>query len=197
MKKRILSAVIALCMLMSFLPTGIMAYDTKEEELAARYEEMLDLGLIDEDGALIENNAFRLDDGTGFDTLPELEEWMNTLSESDADIVVTVVSTGKSASVAEIAQALSIEREISEIAEQLNTLASGNVVSTRTPMSYVSPRHGLNLDIDKSVNGDVLTLEVSSRTLPASIGFGEKTRRSRLRLGCSRMYSAVAAGRLS
>ena len=161
MKKRILSALIALCMLMSFLPTGIMAYDTREEELAARYEEMLDLGLIDEDGALIENNAFRLDDGTGFDTLSALEEWMNTLSESDGDIVVTVVSTGKTATVAEIAQALSIEREISEIAEQLNTLASGNVVSTRTPMSYVSPRHGLNLDIDKSVNGDILTLKVS------------------------------------
>ena len=33
---------------------------------------------------------------------------MNTLSESDADIVVTVVSTGKTATVAEIAQALSI-----------------------------------------------------------------------------------------
>ena len=161
MKKRILSAVIALCMLMSFLPTGIMAYDTREEELAARYEEMLDLGLIDEDGALIENNAFRLGDGTGFDTLSELEEWMNTLSESDADIVVTVVSTGKTATVAEIAQALSIEREISEITEQLNLLASGDGVSTRTPMSYVSPRHGLNLDIDKSVNGDILTLEVS------------------------------------
>ena len=63
MKKRILSALIALCMLMSFLPTGIMAYDTREEELAARYEEMLDLGLINEDGALIENNAFRLDNG--------------------------------------------------------------------------------------------------------------------------------------
>lgn len=161
MKKRILSALIALCMLMSFLPTGIMAYDTREEELAARYEEMLDLGLIGEDGALIENNAFRLDDGTGFDTLSALEEWMNTLSESDADIVVTVVSTGKSASVAEIAQALSIEREISEITEQLNTLASGNVGATRTPMSYVSPRHGLNLDIEESVNGDILTLEVS------------------------------------
>ena len=101
-------------MLMSFLPTGIMAYDTREEELAARYEEMLDLGLIDEDGALIENNAFRLDDGTGFDTLPELEEWMNTLSESDADIVVTVVSTGKTATVAEIAQALSIERDLGD-----------------------------------------------------------------------------------
>ena len=28
-------------------------------------------------------------------------------------------------------------------------------------MSYVSPRHGLNLDIDKSVNGDILTLKVS------------------------------------
>ena len=161
MKKRILSALIALCMLMSFLPTGIMAYDTREEELAARYEEMLDLGLINEDGALIENNAFRLDDGTGFDTLSALEEWMNTLSESDADIVVTVVSTGKTATVAEIAQALSIEREISEIAEQLNTLASGNVGATRTPMSYVSPRHGLNLDIEESVNGDILTLEVS------------------------------------
>ncbi len=86
---------------------------------------------------------------------------MNTLSESDADIVVTVVSTGKTATVAEIAQALSIEREISEIAEQLNTLASGNVGATRTPMSYVSPRHGLNLDIEESVNGDILTLKVS------------------------------------
>lgn len=160
MKKRILSAVIALCMLMSFLPTGIMAYDTREEELAARYEEMLDLGLIDGDGALIEDNAFRLDDGTGFDTLSALEEWMNTLSESDADIVVTVVSTGKSATVAEIAQAISIEREISEIAEELNLLASGDGVSTQA-MSYVSPRHGLNLHIEESVDGDILKIEVS------------------------------------
>lgn len=121
MKKRILSLLLALCLLVGLLPTAVFAAEPEE----ALYAQMLELGLVDADGALIEDNTFTVEDGTRLLSLDELIEWLNQCEESDLDKIITVDSTGKSATVEQIMYALIIEYQIADVAGQLNTLASG------------------------------------------------------------------------
>ena len=121
MKKRILSLLMAACMLVGLLPTAAFAAEPEE----ALYAQMLELGLVDEYGALIEDNTFTVEDGTRFSSLTELIEWLNQCEESDLDTVVTVDATGRSATVEQLMYALIIEYQIADVAGQLNLLASG------------------------------------------------------------------------
>ena len=83
MKKRLLSLFIAFCMLCGMLPTGIFARPVvAEEEL---YMQMLALGLSDENGQLIEDNTFTLEDGTTLASLAELENWLAFCPEEEWD----------------------------------------------------------------------------------------------------------------
>ena len=65
MKKRIFSLLMAACMLVGLLPTAAFAAEPEE----ALYAQMLELGLVDEYGALIEDNTFTVEDGTRFYSL--------------------------------------------------------------------------------------------------------------------------------
>ena len=74
MKKRILSLLLAACMLVGLLPTAAFAAEPEE----ALYAQMLELGLVDAEGALIEDNTFTVEDGTQLSSLTELIEWLKT-----------------------------------------------------------------------------------------------------------------------
>ncbi|MCI7734827.1 MAG: S-layer homology domain-containing protein [Dysosmobacter sp.] len=121
MKKRILSLLLAVCMLVGLLPTAAFAAEPEE----ALYAQMLELGLVDAEGALIEDNTFTVEDGTQLSSLTELIEWLNQCGESDLDTVITVDSTGRSATVEQLMYALIIEYQIADVAGHLNLLASG------------------------------------------------------------------------
>ena len=121
MKKRILSLLLAVCMLVGLLPTAAFAAEPEE----ALYAQMLELGLVDAEGALIEDNTFTVEDGTRLSSLDELIEWLNQCEESDLDTIITVDATGKSATVENLMYALLIENQIAEVAGQLKLLASG------------------------------------------------------------------------
>ncbi|MCF2664081.1 S-layer homology domain-containing protein [Oscillibacter valericigenes] len=121
MKKRILSLLLAACMLVGLLPTAAFAAEPEE----ALYAQMLELGIVDADGTLIEDNTFTVNDGTSLSSLTELIEWLNECGDSDLEKVVTVDATGRSATVENLMYALLIEYQIAEVAGQLKLLASG------------------------------------------------------------------------
>ena len=121
MKRRILSLLLTACMLVGLLPTAAFAAEPEEE----LYVQMLELGLVDADGALIEDNTFTVEDGTWLSSLDALIGWLNQCEESDLDTIITVDATGKSATVEQLMYALSIEYQIANVAGQLNRLASG------------------------------------------------------------------------
>ncbi|MGN1128198.1 MAG: hypothetical protein ACI4T6_04505, partial [Candidatus Flemingiibacterium sp.] len=158
MKKRFLSLLLALCLLVGLLPTAVFAAEPEE----ALYAQMLELGLVDADGALIEDNTFTVDDGTQLSSLDELIEWLNQCEESDLDKIITVDATGKSATVEQFMYALIIEYQIADVAGQLNTLTSGTYAVTRsTELGAASSHiHDTKLGINVKINGNILTLEV-------------------------------------
>ena len=121
MKKRILSLLMTVCMLVGLLPTTVFAAEPEE----ALYAQMLELGLVDADGDLIEDNTFTVSDGTSLSSLTALIEWLNQCGDSDLDKIVTVDATGRSATVEQLMYALLIEYQIAEVAGQLKLLASG------------------------------------------------------------------------
>ena len=112
MTKRILSLLLAICMMVGLLPTAAFAAEPEEE----LYAQMLELGLVDAEGTLIEDNTFTVSDGTRLYSLAELIEWLNDCSESDLHKIVTVDATGKSATVENLMYALLIENQIAEVA---------------------------------------------------------------------------------
>ena len=58
MKTRLLSMLLSLCMALTMFPAGAFAAQPEQEQL---YAQMLELGLVDGDGALIEDNSFTVE----------------------------------------------------------------------------------------------------------------------------------------
>ena len=159
MRKRLLSLLLALCMLVGILPTPVFA--AKPEE--ALYAQMLELGLVDAEGALIEDNTFTVEDGTRLSSLTELIEWLNQCDESDLDTIITVDETGRSATVEQFMYALIIEYQMADVAGQLNLLASGEYATTLAADSGAVPSYVHDMRLGMSIsrkNGSILTLEV-------------------------------------
>lgn len=122
MKKKIVSLLLAFCLLLTLLPSGLIAAWAQEpDEL---YLQMLDLGLVDEDGKLIEDNSFTLEDGTRLASLSELVEWLGQCGEEDLETLVYVDATGMGAQAQLVIYALSIEYGMEELAEQFRLLSS-------------------------------------------------------------------------
>ena len=159
MKRRILSLLMAVCMLVGLLPTTVFAAEPEE----ALYAQMLELGLVDADGALIEDNTFTVEDGTQLSSLDALIEWLNQCDESDLDTLITVDATGNSATVEQFMYALIIEYQMADVAGQLNTLASGAYAATRAAGTGAVPAyiHNMRLSMTASRSGNTLTLSVS------------------------------------
>ena len=104
MKRRLVCILLSLCMIFSLLPVSAFAL-TQEEEL---YEQMLELGIVDENGDLIENNTFTVEDGTWLGSLDALVQWLNDSDESEHSLLITVDQTGLSATAEQMSQGASI-----------------------------------------------------------------------------------------
>ena len=94
MKRRLLSILLSLCMALTMFPAGAFAAQPEQEQL---YAQMLELGLVDGDGALIEDNSFTVEDGTRLSSLDELTDWLNQCTADELDTVITVDATGRTA----------------------------------------------------------------------------------------------------
>lgn len=94
MKTRLLSMLLSLCMALTMFPAGAFAAQPEQEQL---YAQMLELGLVDGDGALIEDNSFTVEDGTRLSSLDELTDWLNQCTADELDTVITVDATGRTA----------------------------------------------------------------------------------------------------
>ena len=108
MKKRLLSIFLTLCIALTMLPVSAFAAQPEE----ALYAQMLELGLVDGDGALIGDNSFTVEDGTRLSSLDELVAWLNQCSADELDTRIRVDATGRSATAEQLMYALSIEYQM-------------------------------------------------------------------------------------
>lgn len=169
MKKRLISLALAFCMIMTVLPLNVLAditllWDSDEEEL---YLYMLDLGLVDENGSLIEDNSFTLEDGTQIFSTDELNSWLLRCDDDELSSLVTVDSSGKVATAEELMYALSIEYNIENIVDELNLIIENSSVSAQSTVSgdIDLTAHSLELELSGKINidakgNDILTLTV-------------------------------------
>lgn len=126
MKTRLLSMLLSLCMALTMFPAGAFAAQPEQEQL---YAQMLELGLVDGDGALIEDNSFTVEDGTRLSSLSALTDWLNQCTADELDTVITVDATGRTATAEQLMYALSIEYQMTGLAQTLSRLASSDGVS--------------------------------------------------------------------
>lgn len=164
MKKRLLSILLVFCMVLSLLPlNAIAAYVEEQRELdeqLAYY--MAELGLVDENGALIRDNSFTVEDGTHLASLDALLDWYDTCDEEDMDTLITVDATGRTATADWILQAIGVEAQIGMLSDGLNLLANADTPQTSASDIDVSG-HGLYLvyftePVDRS--GDIVSIKV-------------------------------------
>lgn len=109
-------------MFVSLMPVSAIAAWVSEDAL---YLQMLELGLVDQNGDLIEDSSFTLQDGTRLSSLSELVSWLHSLDEQDFDLSVSVDASGKTATALQLMQVLNLEYQIADVSQQLNLLASG------------------------------------------------------------------------
>lgn len=170
MKTRLLSMLLSLCMALTMFPAGAFAAQPEQEQL---YAQMLELGLVDGDGALIEDNSFTVEDGTRLSSLDELTDWLNQCTADELDTVITVDATGRTATAEQLMYALSIEYQMTGLAQTLSRLASSDSVSLTSAgdadaaaQSADTSVHDLSLYMSAGHNqdNDVLTIHASLRT---------------------------------
>ncbi len=170
MKTRLLSILLSLCMALTMFPAGAFAAQPEQEQL---YAQMLELGLVDGDGALIEDNSFTVEDGTRLSSLDELTDWLNQCTADELDTVITVDATGRTATAEQLMYALSIEYQMTGLAQTLSRLASSDSVSLTSAgdadaaaQSADTSVHDLSLYMSAGHNQDngVLTIHASLRT---------------------------------
>ena len=152
MKKRILSLLLALCLLVGLLPTT--AFAAESDEAARQFAlYMSELGLVDDSGQLIQDNTFTVEDGTKLGSLDALLDWLDACEEDDMDTLITVDATGKTVTADLLLQAISVESQVGLLASTLNLLAAN------TSTADVSA-HSLRLVQKVSANGDIVTFQV-------------------------------------
>ena len=166
MKRRLLSIFLTLCMALSMLPVSVFAAQPEE----ALYAQMLELGLVDGDGTLIQGNTFTVEDGTRLSSLDALVEWLNQCSAEDLDTRVTVDATGRSATAEQLMYALSIEYQMADLAQTLNRLVSDGSVSPTAAEDAAAAAvqaadtsvHDLTfkLSIGRNQDNNILTIKV-------------------------------------
>ncbi len=122
---RIVSLLLVFVMVFTMLPTTGLA-DMTSEEAQELYLQMLDLGLVDADGSLIEETRFVREDNS---VLAEnLTELRTILADESTDLtqVVQVWGIGGTATLDQLRIALGIEDQMAELAAGMNALASGD-----------------------------------------------------------------------
>ena len=121
---RVISLILTLCMVLSMFPLSVFASDgTSAEENA--WKRMLEIGIVDENGELIEDTAFVLADGREAYSIEEFLEMIDE-EDTDPDMTVTVWGNGATATIQELVYALSIEYEMQDITTSLRYLSEND-----------------------------------------------------------------------
>ena len=157
MKKRMISMFLAIVMVIGMLPAMPVQAALSTQEAEELYIQMLQLGLVDENGALIEDTVF-IDTDNGNLLAGSLTQLRAVFESPDLDLAKTVQvwGTGGTATLEQLFIALSIEDQMAELASGMNTLAGGSnlmtaaLTDTGFDKSAQIARHNLRLNISIS-----------------------------------------------
>lgn len=125
---RIISVLLTLCMAFSAFPLSAFAADAADAAAENAWKRMLEIGIVDEDGELIEDTAFTLADGREAYSITEFLDMIDA-EETDPDMAVTVWGNGSVATVQEIVYALSIEYQMNDIASSVRYLSENGAAA--------------------------------------------------------------------
>lgn len=126
-------------MVFSAFPLSAFASDvadtaTADTSAENAWKRMLEIGIVDEDGELIEDTVFTLDDGREAYSITEFLE-MTDAEDIDPDMAVTVWGSGSVATVQELVYALSIEYQMNDIAASMRYLSENGAVTDETAVA--------------------------------------------------------------
>lgn len=172
--RRIISMILVFCMVFTSLPLSAFAAEAEANramsEQLALY--MLELGLVDEQGNLIYDNTFTVEDGTKLANLDELLDWLLECPDDELDTLITVDETGKAATAEWIITAINIETQMELLTDGLNNLAGGATKSART-VSGTSVVTAKNLQAHKVYLVSKVVSEQSSDTMKIRVGVSD------------------------
>ena len=118
-------------MVFSAFPLSALAADVADVAADNAWKRMLEIGIVDEDGDLIEDTAFTLADGREAYSITEFLNMIDA-EDTDPDMAVTVWGNGSVATVQEIVYALSIEYQMKDITSSVQLLTK-TTPQTQTP----------------------------------------------------------------
>lgn len=174
MMRRIISMILVFCMVFTSLPLSAFAAEADANramsEQVALY--MLELGLVDEQGNLIYDNTFTVEDSTKLANLDELLDWLLECPDDELDTLITVDATGKAATAEWIITAINIETQMELLTGGLNNLASGAAKSARTE-SGTSVVTAKNLQAHKVYLVSKVVSDESSDTMKIQVGVSD------------------------
>jgi len=164
---------LAIVMVIGMLPAMSVQAALSTQEAEELYIQMLQLGLVDENGALIEDTVF-IDADNGSLLAGSLTQLRAVFESPDLDLAKTVQvwGTGGTATLEQLFIALSIEDQMAELASGMNTLAGGAnlmtaaLTDTGFDTAAQIARHNLRLNVSISpdsvtVNDDGLYISLS------------------------------------
>lgn len=125
---RFISVLLTLCMAFSAFPLSAFATDAADIAADNAWKRMLEIGIVDEDGELIEDTAFTLADGREAYSITEFLDMIDA-EETDPDMAVTVWGNGSVATVQEIVYALSIEYQMKDITSSVRYLSENGAAA--------------------------------------------------------------------
>ena len=115
-------------MVFSAFPLSALATDISDIAEENAWKRMLEIGIVDEDGDLIEDTAFTLADGREAYSITEFLDMIDA-EETDPDMAVTVWGNGSVATVQEIVYALSIEYQMKDITSSVRYLSENGAAA--------------------------------------------------------------------
>lgn len=126
-RRRLCAALLSACTLFSvaqqplYARTAFEVSTAEDNSLDDRWLRMLELGLTDADGNLIEDTAFALADGRSADSISALLTLLG--SDPDLSMEITVLGSGQTVTVEELLYALSIEYQMQSLSGSLRALS--------------------------------------------------------------------------
>lgn len=115
-------------MVFSAFPLSALATDISDIAEENAWKRMLEIGIVDEDGDLIEDTDFTLADGREAYSITEFLDMIDA-EDTDPDMAVTVWGNGSVATVQEIVYALSIEYQMKDITSSVRYLSENGAAA--------------------------------------------------------------------
>ena len=125
-------------MVFSAFPLSALAADVADVAADNAWKRMLEIGIVDEDGDLIEDTAFTLADGREAYSITEFLNMIDA-EDTDPDMAVTVWGNGSVATVQEIVYALSIEYQMKDITSSVRYLSENGAAANETTPQTQTP----------------------------------------------------------